>query len=104
MNPPVWTFRTIDEDRFIERFGPQPNHFEPNSGFDLGQGSCLFASTGEEYRYVLAQDRRTVWTLVEGDEGQMTIESGMHFVNRLGYIMTAKPVEDHVTYSVTLDF
>jgi len=101
-NPQVWTFRTIDEDTFIERFGPRPNHLDTNASFDFGDGGCLFETYGDELAYIRTQDPRTVWTIIEGDEG-LAIESGLHFVNRLGFIVTANPVEDRVTYTVVLD-
>ena len=36
--------RTIDEDTFIERFRPKPNHLDFTGGFDFGDGCCLFSS------------------------------------------------------------
>ena len=102
MNPQAWTFRSIDEDTFIERFGPKPNHLEFDCGFDFGDGSCLFSAAGKSFKHVLAQHPQTIWTVIEGDEG-LAIESGLHIVNRLGYLVTANPVEDRVTYTVTLD-
>ena len=36
MNPQVWTFRTIDEDAFIARFGPRPNHLDLNASVREG--------------------------------------------------------------------
>jgi hypothetical protein len=92
----------IDEDTFLARFAPLPNHLDPNSGFDLGSGGCLFAVTGPEYRYVRDQDPRVVWTLIEAD-GRLFIESGLHFVNRLGYLVTGVAVEPNTAYSVPLD-
>jgi hypothetical protein len=93
---------TLDEDTFIARFGLVPNHLDPNCGFDLGNGGCLFAPTGAEYRHVKAQDPRTVWTLIEAD-GLLFIESGLHIVNRLGYLVTRVPAPPNTAYSVPLD-
>lgn len=92
----------IDEDTFVERFGPLPNHLDANCGFDLGSGGCLFAATGREYAHVREQDPHTVWTLIEAD-GLLYIDSGLYFVNRLGYIVTRVPVEPRAVYSVPLD-
>ena len=102
MNPQVWTFCTIAQDTFIERFGPKPNHLDLTAGFDFGNGGCLFALAGKELRHVMAQKPRTIWTVIEGDEC-LVIESGMHFVNRLGFLVTSVPFEARVTYTVTLD-
>ncbi len=103
MNPQVWTFRTIDEDTFIARFGPRPNHLDLNASFDFGNGGCLFSARGPEWTHVLSQDRQRVWTVLDGDEGCIVIESGLHYVNRLGFIVTTEPVEDRVTYTVSLE-
>lgn len=102
MNPQACTIVKLDEDAFIERFRPVPNDFDIDGGFDLGEGGCLFAATGKELRHVLAQDPRAVWTLVEADD-LLYIESGIHFVNRLGYLVTEVPCEEGTAYTVALD-
>lgn len=93
----------LDEDTFIDQFRPKPNHLDRMASFDLGQGGCLFACAGKEWRHVLAQNPRTIWTLIEGDNGALVIESGLHLVNRLGYLVTEAPVEAGTAYSVVLD-
>lgn len=95
--------RHIDEDTFVERFRPQRNSLDLTATLDFGDGGCLFSAAGKEFRHVLAQDPRTLWTLVEGDEGSLFIESGLHIANRLGYLVTALPFEDGVAYSVALE-
>lgn len=102
MTPLSIAVHSIDEDTFIARFEPLPNHLDPHCGFDLGGGGCLFASTGVEYQHVLAQDPRTVWTLIEAD-GRLYIESGIHIVNSLGYLVTRVPFRPNTAYSVPLD-
>ncbi len=102
MNPQDWSFHTIDEGTFIERFGPRPNHLDTNASFDFGDGGCLFETYGRELAYVRTQDPRTVWTIIEGDDG-LAIESGMHFVNRLGFLITARAIEDQTACTVLLD-
>lgn len=102
MNAQVWIFRTIDEDTFIGRFGPKSNHLDFTAGMDFGDGGCLFSAAHKDFKYVLAQNPKTIWTVIEGDEG-LAIESGLHIVNRLGYLVTTNPVEDRVTYTVSLD-
>lgn len=102
MNPQAWTFRDLDEDSFIERFRPTRNPLDRHAGYDFGDGGCLFSATGKELQHVLAQKPSTLWTLVEGDEGQLVIESGLHLVNRLGYLVASAPVEDRTTYTVVL--
>lgn len=40
-------------------------------------------------------ESRTIWTLVDGPYGPL-LTSGYHFVNRLAYFVSAKPVSDDV--------
>lgn len=103
MNPQAWIFSRLHEDTFIERFRPRVNLLNPNATFDLGYGGCLFETYGAELDFIRAQDPKLVWTVVDGDEGQLVIESGFHIVNRLGYLVATAPIEDNVAYTVTLD-
>jgi hypothetical protein len=103
MSPQDWSFHTIDEYTFTERFGLRPNHLDSDASFDFGDGGCLFETYGGELAYVRTQDPRTVCTIIEGDEGKIAIESGMHFVNRLGFLITAQAIEDQTAYTVLLD-
>lgn len=91
-----------DEDTFIERFRPIINHINSNAGFDFGYGGCLFETYGEELAFVRAQSAARVWTLIEAD-GVLYAESGLHFVNRLGYFVAEKPVPDGEALSFCLD-
>lgn len=36
-------------------------------------------------------DVNKIWTQVEGDDGEMVVLAGTHFINRLGWWVTAKP-------------
>lgn len=91
-------FHTIDEDTFIERFEPRPNHLEDDAPFD----GCMFETYGEELAFVREQDLRCIWTIFDSDNGLM-ISSGYHFVNRFGYLVCNVPVEDGCTYFVELE-
>jgi len=48
---------------------------------------------GEELDFVMAQDPRCIWTLVDGDDGNLYIVSGYHLVNRINYFVTEVPYE-----------
>ena len=48
------------------------------------------------------QDPHTVWTLIDGDDGDMYLVNGLHFVNRVGYLLSTIPVPDNVTIQVRL--
>jgi hypothetical protein len=92
------THHELNEDDFLARFKPVPNHIDPNRGFD----GCMFETFGEELAYVQAQDLNYVWTVLDCD-GQLFIESGFHFVNRFGYLIAAVPTEPDHTYTVACE-
>ncbi|EQB16528.1 MULTISPECIES: hypothetical protein [Sphingobium] len=92
----------LTEDDFLDRFHVTPNHLSDTAGFDFGEGGCLFEASGPELAFVLAQPPSRVWTIVEGDDG-MEITDGMHVVNRLGYLVTARSCPPNTTISVLLD-
>jgi hypothetical protein len=48
-------------------------------------------------------DYHYAWTAMDGDEGQFCVGSGIHWVNRLHYYVTAVPWEDDTTYDVVDD-
>jgi hypothetical protein len=85
----------LSEDEFFVRFRPVRNHIDPNAGFD----GCLFETFGEELAHVQTQVRTFVWTILDCD-GELVIESGFHFVNRIGYLIATVPTEPGHTYTV----
>lgn len=68
---------TISEDDFEERYLPR----QADSG-DLFEF--------DELKRMGIEDR-FVWTIVEGDSGDLYASAGYHLVNRLGYIITEVP-------------
>jgi hypothetical protein len=92
------THHELTEDDFVDCFKPVPNHIDPSAGFD----GCMFEKFGEELAHVQAQDRSLVWTILDCD-GQLRIESGFHFVNRLGYLIASVPIDPNHSYSVTCE-
>jgi hypothetical protein len=99
------TRTTIDmsEDEFDARYPLKSNHLNPSAGWALGEaGGCLFDTHGEEFDFVKRQDSRTVWTLLDGDEGDMYLVNGLHYVNRLGYLLSTVPVPADLTIQVHL--
>lgn len=75
---------TMTEDQFDE-FRPIKN---PHG--DRGWNGTLWETHGAEFNFVRNQHENNVWTLVEED-GLMTILSGFHHVNRVGYFVTEVP-------------
>lgn len=97
------TFLQLTEDEFADTYRPIANHLNPNASFDWGDGfGTLFETYGEELQFVLSQPVNQIWTYVSTDEGDV-IASGFHFVNRLGYFITAKPFPISHSIEVTLE-
>jgi hypothetical protein len=91
--PMTTTITEMTEDEFDDRYKLVPNHLNPNAGWAYGDSnSCLFETFGEELDYVRTQDPRTIWTLVDGSDGDLYLQSGYHFVNRIGYLLSTLPV------------
>jgi hypothetical protein len=93
----------LTEDEFDDSYELKPNHLNPSAGWAIGDsGGCLFETYGEELAFVRQQDPCTVWTLMDGDDGDMYLVSGYHFVNRVGYLLSTIPIPEHVTIQVRL--
>lgn len=99
---PAIRHQQLTEDEFLERFKPIANHLDETAGFDFGKGGCLFEAAGPELEFVRAQPLDKVWTVIDGDEG-VEITDGMHFVNRLGYLVTELPCPPETMVTVPLD-
>lgn len=88
----------MTHEEWEEEYVPVKNHLDENASFD----GCMFETYDQEFVHVLRNaDDKKVWTYVEGDEGLYLIP-GLHFVNRLGYLITEKPYTDE-TIEVKLD-
>ena len=76
------------EEQWYERFGePVDNN-----------GTSLFETYGEELEKVKAADPLTVWTVVETDSENQYLVPGFRLVNRIGYVLSEKPItEDELT-------
>jgi hypothetical protein len=98
----------LTEEQFYEKYELIENHLEDNASFD----GCLFETYGDELLVVqqMAKENRVI-TIIEGDEeveddfGEPTIDmyyvSGMHLVNRIGYLITKEPIKEE--FQVKLD-
>jgi hypothetical protein len=96
-------FIELTEDEFDARYPLKPNHLNSSAGWALPDaGGCLFETHGEEFAFVKRQDPRTVWTLLDGDDGDMFVVNGLHLVNRVGYLLSTIPVPHNVTVQVYL--
>ena len=75
-------------DAWEAKYKPIKNHIAGD--YD---GDDKFETYGEELEFVRAQDPRAIWTLVDGDDGNLYIVNGYHFVNRINYFVTLVPFE-----------
>ena len=48
------------------------------------------------------QDPRTVWTLVDGEDSDLSLINGIHFVNRIGYLISTVAVPEGVDVEVRI--
>ena len=70
--------------------------YQPIKNHITGEDDDKFETYGEELDYVRSvvdTEPRRVWTLVDGEDGNLYIVDGYHLVNRLNYFITKKPLE-----------
>jgi hypothetical protein len=93
----------MSEDEFDSHYPLLKNHLNPIASWVYGEGpGCLFETYGEELTFVQQQDPSTVWTLVDGDEGDQYLLRGFHFVNRIGYLVSTVAVPESVDIEVRI--
>jgi hypothetical protein len=101
------TLIELSEDDFDATYGSRlrTNHLNLHASWVYGDGpGCLFETYGPELDFVRQQDPSTIWTLVDGDNGDQYLVSGYHFVNRIGYLISLEPVPDGTDIEVHLPF
>lgn len=95
------TLIEMTEDEFDARYPLVTNHINPSATWAFGDGpGCLFETSGPEFEFVRRYDPRKVWTLIDGEDGDMYVTSGLHFVNRVGYLLSREPVPDNTAIQV----
>lgn len=89
--------RELTWEEFNDEFRIIANHLGADDTLDM------FDTHGEEFEFVRKRSNShpgTVWTYMEDGSGGTMIGDGLHFVNRLGYIITETPAEPLVTYVI----
>jgi hypothetical protein len=79
-------------DAWYKKYQPIQNHI----ALGKGEHDDKFETYGAELDYVLSianTEPARVWTLVDGDDGNLYITSGYHLVNRVNYFITHNPCE-----------
>lgn len=92
----------LTEDQFAEQYPLRCNHLNPHAAWGEEHGGCLFETYGEELEFVRQQDPRNIWTLIDGEDGDLYVLSGFHCVNRIGYLLSSTPVPEGVEVSVRI--
>lgn len=93
--------KQLTEKQFYSMYELIPNTLDGNASFD----GCMYETFGDELLVVqqMAKENRVI-TIIEGDEevenefGEPTLDmfyvSGMHLVNRIGYLITKEPIKE----------
>ena len=74
-------------DDWFDKYKPIKNKLINDAPFN----GRMFETFGVEDAFVLNYEKNNrIWTMVEGDEGKLTIIPNYHIVNRFGYFITKK--------------
>lgn len=77
-------------DNWVEQYRPLENP-DGDSGFCFDGKHMMFETYGKDLARVekaAVEKPKTVWTMVEGDEGGLYLTNGYHVVNRFGFFIT----------------
>ena len=91
--------KKITEEEFYGYFNLVDNHIDNNASFD----GKMFETYGDEVAFVIEMSKQNrVITIIESDGDEIDDEgyiipnmyytSGMHHVNRIGYLITTEPL------------
>lgn len=77
-------------EQFVEKYEPEfaPPYYDEEHGH-------MYDTYGEDYEKIKKADPLHVWTIVDGDDGNLCILNGWHWVNRFGYIITKNPFNEN---------
>lgn len=73
----------LDFDDFCKRYSLIKNPYDSSAAI----AGCTFGWSDHEWRFVQNAATENLWTIVES-EGLWWITPGLHYVNRLGYLLT----------------
>lgn len=96
-------FITLSEDEFETQFQLVENHLNPQATWTFGDsGGYLFATYGEEFEFIQRQDPACVWTVIDGNDGDLHIVSGLRHANRIGFLISRNTVPSGVVIDVSI--
>jgi hypothetical protein len=81
-------------DEFLENYTLVHNFYAKDRPFE----GKMFETTGREFEFVKSKlHNKQVWTVVDGDNGEMYVLPGFHLVNRVGYFITEEVYDEKLT-------
>jgi hypothetical protein len=86
--------KTITWEQFVKTYKPKQNLINKDAPID----GFLFETFGEEMDEISKQNPKNVWTFTEEEDG-FFLQNGIHYVNRMGYMVTEVPWEEEVIVS-----
>lgn len=96
---PTPTAPAVSYDDWRDTYRPVRNTLRTDAPFD----GLMFETFGPELDAVAAADPACVWTIVDGEDGDLWLLSGCHLVNRLGYLITERPWQGDGQLEIRLD-
>ena len=68
--------------------------------------SDCFKSRIEELKFIHRFARQRLWTIIDEEDGETCLQSGVHFVKRLGFVASRNPIApgDSLVVRVTREF
>ena len=91
----------LPEDEFDVAYPLIANHLNANVLYAFGEGTgFIFETYGEELAFVRAEASAQIWTVIDGDDGNLAVLSGYHLVNRIGCLVSVVPVPAGITIEV----
>jgi len=78
---------TLHEDAYYEFFCP---YRHPKASYDIWGGIGL-ETFGDDLELVKSLPATHLWTVVDGDDGDQWILTGIHTVNRICFLVTEIP-------------
>lgn len=92
---------TLTDVEFYKKYNPEYNQVllarksEEVAPDDMCSfGGCMYETYGEELEYVKKQPVKRIWTIVDGEGLDFIVLAGVHFVNRIGYLITQEEWSD----------
>lgn len=74
---------------------------DPAFNIDQEEGrEGMLETYGESLELLKKADPNKIWTIVDGDDDDMIIVAGMHYVNRINYFVSNEPWESEDEYYV----